>query len=88
MRGGGGSEVTVQQPPLGAACDSVVHGGRCGGSGGLLGRLQQIERQQVEHGEQQNQADQDLLYPHARIDLLLQPRVGGHQSHELREIKE
>lgn len=83
---------------MGAACDLVVRGegrqagrqagGRCGGSGGLLGCSQQVERQQVERGEQQHQAHQDLLHPHARIDLLLQPRVGGHQPHELREIKE
>lgn len=81
-----------RRPPLGAACESMVRGGagrgRCGRSGGLLGRPQQRERQQVEHSEEQHQADQDLLHPHARIDLLLQPRVGGHQPHELREIKE
>lgn len=75
------------RPPLGAAGDWVVRAGGEGGSGGLLGRSQQVKRQQVEHGEQQHQAHQDLLHPHARIDLLLQPRVGGHQPHELPERK-
>lgn len=52
--------------------------GRCSKSGGPLGCSQEIEGQQVEHGEDQHQAHQDLLHPHARTDLLLQPRVGVH----------
>lgn len=60
-------------------------GGWGGGSRWPLGSTQQVDTQQVERHQDQHQPDEDLLHPHTRVQLLLQPRVAGHHSHELVE---
>lgn len=61
--------------------------GSCGRSRWLLVSTQHEETQQVQHHEDQHQPNENLLRPQTRIELLLQPGVAGHHSHELVRFK-
>lgn len=61
--------------------------GSCGRSGWLLVSTQQVDTQQVQHHQDQHQAYENLLHPQTRVELLLQPGVAGHDSHELVQTK-
>lgn len=65
---------------------ALVGGGKRGfwsRSGGPRSSAKEVETLEAESHQDQDQADEDLLDPQAVVQLVLQPGVDGHHSHEL-----
>lgn len=73
--------------PTGSVFVSMLDGGRRKRVGDRsrwpLGYTEHVDAQQVQAHQNQQQPHEDLLHPQTRVQLLLQPRVAGHHSHEL-----